>query len=78
MKKNNKAKPVCPSYLYNKVITYSNNYAIADKLNEYFTEVGPGLEKSSPRPPQKNKFKFQHISRITVPRNFYIWVYQSR
>ena len=39
-----------PSYLYNKGITFWNSYAIADKLNEYFTELGPELAKSIPRP----------------------------
>ena len=39
-----------PSYVYNTGITYSNNYAIADKLNGYLTEVGPELAKSIPRP----------------------------
>ena len=65
-----------PSYVYNTGITYSNNYAIADKLNGYFTEVGPELAKSIPRP--KTKFKFQHISRIILQQHCHIWVYQSR
>ena len=42
------------SYLYNKGITSSNNHAIADKLNEYFTEVGLELAKSIPRPQNPN------------------------
>ena len=43
-----------PSYLYNKGIIYSNNHAIADKLNEYFTDVDPELAKSIPRPQNPN------------------------
>ena len=50
----NKTKSMLPSYLYNKGIIYSNNHAIADKLNEYFTEVGPELAKSIPRPQNPN------------------------
>ena len=50
----NKTKAMLPSYLYNKWIAYSNNHAIDEKLNEYFTEVGPELAKSIPRPQNPN------------------------
>ena len=43
-----------PSSLYNKIFTYSNNHAIADIINEYFTEVVIELAKSIPRPQNPN------------------------